>query len=181
MFKHVILAVAAALAATAFAAPAVSAQETPIELVDTETGEPCTPCVQHIVGESTITVPPNIVVSRCADEYVVTTYQNGTGEVRWSGTAMGAPGCNVTNCTAMSSHWSLGAVGERAPGREHVHVGMCLRTTSGTELECSVEFTVWEVFQHHYAYEASRTCGGTIWQFEAEDEGEVSPYELLHL
>lgn len=183
MLKQVILAVAVALAAMAAMASGASAQETPIEVVQEDSGEPCDPCVGHVVGENRVLwMPGAIVISTCEDEYDYSLYHDGAGEVDWIALAHGSPGCHFTTCTVMDSHREINSLGELSTGGEHVVVNMCMRNPPGDEYECAVEYSIIGNGAHggrHYS--ADRFCENMLWEFESDDELETQSYELLHV
>ncbi len=155
---------AASLATTAGTAGAQNTAEGPRE---------CDPCVQHLVGEShLVATATGVEVSACEDEYEAWVYEDSL-ELEWVGGPHGGPGCNVANCTTMSSHWGASNISELGGGLVHFFLAACLRSPFGQELECSVEAT-----SDGSSLTASQLCaGGTRrWEIDASSEGEGVPY-----
>lgn len=149
--RKVALLMTAVFAGAALSAGAAHAQETEV-VVKTEAGAVCNPCTIHLAGESSIFFN-SIEVSRCRDEFSVRIFSNGTGEAEWAGTARGAPGCNVVNCSSPERHWPIDPMGEYAASVVHLNVRFCLNNA-----HCSGEVTVTEPNTHRYSASMNQTC-----------------------
>ncbi len=153
-----------ATAAMAFTASTAVAQETEVEVVDEANDHaPCDPCNLHDEGESHIfSLVAGAEVSTCEDEFNATISHDGTGEITWSGTAHGAPGCLPINCIDGEEHWPIiSPIGEVGGEVEHFTVRFCLRNApTGVESHCDGEVTI-ERTEIGHVYELHATIVDT--------------------
>lgn len=163
--------------AVGFAAASVPgtawAQESAVT-VETEGGDPCNPCIVHLVGESII-FSGVVALSRCHEELAAHLYTGGTGELEWAGTADGGPGCNAANCSSPENHWPILGVGETSPNTAHMTIGLCFNGT-----HCDAEAAISEPATHAYTFSMNHTCpsGHRIAGSWAVED---SPIELHHV
>lgn len=171
--QRFLLPVGMVLATMVFAGVA-HAQETEVEVVNETTGQPCSiavgNCHIHIVGESHFfNNASGMITTTCEDEFEGDLNHNGTGTITWVGSAHGAPGCFLVNCTGAEANWSISAAGEVGNGVEHFTLRFCLNN-GAANLHCNAEVRVngedpgapnYE--PHHYLYSTTQTClGGAV-------------------
>jgi len=174
--RKILLLALTVVAAMAFAASTASAQETPVEF-EHENGDPCSPCLVHIEGESHIrdrTQPGAPIVSGCHDEFNATLWHDSSGELEWHGEdhePVGI-GCNTINCTLVpgEEHWTITDVGETAADTVHMTVRFCLNN-----LHCNAEVPATETHHHHYEFSMHQLCFGGAREVEGLWETEVDP------
>jgi len=153
-----------AVVAAAFAAPAANATEA-ITVVSEPDGNPCDPCIIHIVGESSLSAFHVITVSSCTDEFTGTIDANGNGQVNtWNGINDAPNTCTREQCTdANGTREPWPGTGEEvAEDAVQLNIEFCLSPVGDmtTKSRCDASAVLVEEpgENHQYSSDSSYEC-----------------------
>jgi len=163
------------------AAPDIaSGEELPVEILRESPGSsPCDPCDVHVTGEMVVkALPSGVVISRCQDELEGTINHDGGGELTWTGTADGDPGCNFVNCTATGEdHWPLSTLHE-VGGRARILLRACYRSGS-TEIHCDLLVIIPDEPTHDQQFSTDQLCSGNTRLMQGDWQAEATAHDSL--